>query len=73
MTAGSASALTLDVAEDPDKVRGAFIGSAGLPFRLTDAEDSSQVYINPPSVAFWTSYVPSAPATDRAPDSDHAS
>jgi len=58
--------VTLDVAEDPDKVRGAFIGSAGLPFRLTDAAENRQVYINPPSVAFWRGLeVPEAASAER--------
>ena len=58
-TAGSGVPLTLDVAEEPDRVRGAFIGSAGKPFCLTDAGDSRHVYINPPSIAFWTGYAAS--------------
>jgi hypothetical protein len=71
-TMGSADPLTLDVAEEPDKVRGAFIGSAGLPFRLTDAQESRQVYINPPSIAFWTGYAASPSPVSGAPDSDRA-
>jgi hypothetical protein len=69
MTAGSSYPLTLDVAEEPEKVHGAFIGSMGRPFRLTDANSSRQVYVNPPSIAFWTGYTAKPSVRRSAPGS----
>jgi hypothetical protein len=69
MTAGSARPLTLDVAEEPEKVHGAFMGSMGRPFRLTDANNNRQVFINPPSIAFWAGYAAEPSARPSAPPS----
>lgn len=50
----AAGTVLIKVEEDPSEVAEAFASAAGLPFRLTDQSDQSEVYINPGAVAFWS-------------------
>lgn len=55
--------VRVKVDEDPSRVAEAFASAGGLPFRLTDHDQSGEVYINPATVAFW-----SASGSDPEPE-----
>lgn len=60
--------VRVQVYENPSQVAEAFASARGLPFRLTGHDGHSAVYVNPPTVAFW-----SAEQTSPAPEDPHES
>ena len=60
--------VRVQVYENPSQVAEAFASARGLPFRLTGHDGHSVVYINPPTVAFW-----SAAQASPAPERPHES
>ena len=49
--AGENVRVTVD--EEPGRVAEGFTSAQGLPFRLTAQGGRGDVYVNPPTVAFW--------------------
>ena len=46
--------VRITVDQDPSEVADAFTSAGGLPVRLTGEEQRDEVYVNPTTVAFWS-------------------
>jgi hypothetical protein len=55
------------VDDDPGQVAKAFTSAAGLPFRLACEGGRDEVYVNPATVAFWST-AESSPEPEPAQD-----
>jgi hypothetical protein len=56
--------LTQVFVEDPEQVFEAFTATDGVPFTLTARTSREEaVYVNPSTIAYWTTYVPARERT----------
>lgn len=46
--------VRITVDQDPSEVADAFTSAGGLPVRLTGEDQRDEVYVNPATVAFWS-------------------